>query len=277
MFTKIKELFKHRELLKVMVSRELKGRYRGTVFGFLWSFINPLLLLVVYSVVFGFILPGGSGRVKDINIVGVNYSIFMFIGLLPWIWYCSSILESANVLFVQSNLVKKIKFPLEILPLTSVLTNMIHYILGLPILVIFIIIFGGSDIHLSWCYLFLPVALLVQFIFTLGLSFIVSALTVYFRDLKDILNNLLTFWFFATPIIYHLDNPAIQKHKALSFILSLNPMTHIIESYQHIFFFGSLSIFHYKKLGVTLLVGVVLLFLGYRIFNLLRDTFVEEV
>lgn len=274
MIKKLKELLKYRQLILTLVSRELKARYRGTFFGFLWSLINPLLLLAVYSIVFGIILPGESGRVEMKDIKGINYSIFLFTGLLPWIWFNTSILESSNVLFTHGNLIKKISFPVEVLPIMTVLTNMIHFMFALPILVLFILIFG-QGVYLTLWILFLPIAILVQFIFIMGFSFLVSALTVHFRDLKDILANFLTLWFFGTPIIYAFATPRIQKHEALVWVLNLNPMTHIIEAYQYIFFFGSLP--HYKRLGVTAFVGLLMFYFGYLLFDKLRDTFVEEV
>ncbi|MCP5048054.1 MAG: ABC transporter permease [bacterium] len=274
MIEKLKELFKHRQLISTLVSRELKARYRGTVFGFLWSFLNPLLLMIVYSIVFGVILPGSSGRVKDVNLVGIDYAIFLFTGLLPWLWFNSSILENANVLFIHGNLIKKIRFPIEVLPIMVVLTNLIHFVLGLPILILMILILGKT-ITLSWWIFFFPVAVLVQFVFTMGLGFLVAALTVHFRDLKDILSNLLTLWFFGTPIIYNFLAESIQSNKTLVTVLSLNPMTHIIEAYHYTFVFGTLP--HWKKLPVTFAVGLILFYLGYLIFDRLRDTFVEEV
>jgi lipopolysaccharide transport system permease protein len=274
MIEKLKELFKYRQLILTLVSRELKARYRGTVFGFLWSFLNPLLLLLVYSVVFGVILPGSSGRVEDVNLKGIDYAIFLFSGLLPWLWFNASILESANVLFVHGNLIKKIQFPIEVLPIMVVLTNLVHFVLGVPILVLLIVLLGKT-ITLTWWVLFFPVAVLVQSVFLMGLCFLVSALTVHFRDLKDILTNLLTLWFFGTPIIYAFMAESIQKHKPLVMALTLNPMTHIIEAYHYTFVFGQLP--HWKKLPVTFAVGLICFYLGYLIFDKLRDTFVEEV
>jgi lipopolysaccharide transport system permease protein len=274
MIDKIKNLFKYRQLIITLVSRELKARYRGTTLGFLWSFLNPLLLLCVYSIVFGIILKGSSGRVENAELVGIDYAIFLFAGLLPWLWFSSSILESANVLFVHGNLIKKIQFPIEVLPIMVVLTNLSHFLLGLPILIIMILAFGKT-VSLSWWFFFFPLAVIVQLIFTLGLSFLVSALTVHFRDLKDILSNLLTLWFFATPIIYPLMANSIQQHKALVWVLTLNPMTHIIEAYHYSFVFGKLP--HWKKLPVTFIVGLICFYVGYLIFDKLRDTFVEEV
>jgi len=266
MIHSLKELFKYRQLLFTLVQRELKARYRGTVLGFLWSFFNPLLLMIVYTVVFGFIV--GGARVSGFEDNKLMYALFLFNGILPWTWFSSSILESANVLMIHGALIKKIKFPIEVLPTMVVLTNMINFILGLPILILFFILFGKG---LTAWVLFLPVSLLTQFIFTLGLSFLISALTVHFRDIKDILGNLMTLWFFATPIIYTYESVP----KSLQVILSLNPMTHVIESYHYSFFFGSLP--HYKRLGVTVAVGLFCLWLGYLIFDKLRDTFVEEV
>ncbi len=274
MIEKLQELFRHRQLISTLVSRELKARYRGTVFGFLWSFINPLLLMTVYAIVFGVILPTDSGRIEDVTIKGMDYAIFLFAGLLPWLWFNSSILECANVLFVHGNLIKKIRFPIEVLPLMVVLTNLVHFILGVPILLLLTIILGKT-LTLSWWVFFFPVAVMVQFVFTMGLGFLVAALTVHFRDLKDILANMLTLWFFGTPIIYPFLTQSIQDNKAMVLVLSLNPMTHIIEAYHYTFIFGKLP--HWKKLPITFAVGLILFYLGYLIFDRLRDTFVEEV
>jgi lipopolysaccharide transport system permease protein len=269
MWTKLKELHKYRQLIMTLVSRELKARYRGTVFGFLWSFLNPLLLMLVYSVVFGIIMPA---RWPQFEGKTVYYSIFLFTGILPWTWFSSSMLESANVLIIYGNLIKKIKFPVESLPIMVVFTNLIHFMLGLPILILFYIVFAKP---LTLWILFLPIAIFIQMIFTLGFSFFISALTVHFRDLRDILSNLLTLWFFATPIIYPFDSPHIINRGILKWLLWLNPMTHIIEAYQYSFFYGSLP--HWKKLGVTVFAGILLFYFGYKIFDKLRDTFVEEV
>jgi ABC-type polysaccharide/polyol phosphate export permease len=265
MIEKLKEIVRHRELIFTLVSRELKARYRGTVLGFFWSLVNPLLLMLVYTVVFGFIV--GGGRVSGFESTKL-YALFLFNGILPWTWFSSSLLESANVLNVQGALIKKIKFPVEVLPIMVVSTNMVHFIFGLPVLVAFFLIFGKP---LTPWVLFLPVSLITQYIFTMGLCFLVSALAVHFKDIKDILSNLITLWFFATPIIYTYESVP----RALQYVLNLNPMTHIVESYHYSFYFGSLP--HYKRFSVTILAGLFFLYLGYLLFDKLRDTFVEEV
>jgi ABC-type polysaccharide/polyol phosphate export permease len=137
---------------------------------------------------------------------------------------------------------------------------------------IFIPILGKT---LTPYVLLLPVVVFVQYIFSLGFSLMISSLTVHFRDIKDILANWLTFWFFATPIVYPMTFSSIQKSAALRTILNLNPMTHIVQGYQYCLFYGSL--FHWKRLGITLLASLALFIVGYLIFDRLRDSFPEEV
>ena len=194
MLHNLAQLVRYRGLIQSLVARELKARYRGSVLGFFWSFINPLLLLLIYTFVFSVVLPGTHP--KEIE----PYALFMFCGILPWTWFSSSLSESANVLISGGNLIKKVLFPAEVLPIVTVLANMVHFFLGLPILAIFLIYYRAplNVVELLW----FPVIVLVQFLLTTGLAFGLSALTVHFRDIKDILSNLLTFWFFATPIIY---------------------------------------------------------------------------
>ena len=187
-------LTRYRGLIQSLVARELKARYRGSVLGFFWSFINPLLLLLVYSFVFRYVMPAAHDeRVEP-------YALFMFCGILPWTWFSSSLAESSGVLISGGNLIKKVLFPAEILPIVTVLANMIHFFFGLIILAGFLVWYQ-RPLNVGELALF-PVAVAVQLILTLGFALLLSALTVHFRDIRDILSNLLTFWFFATPIIY---------------------------------------------------------------------------
>lgn len=265
----LKELYKCRVLIQNLVSRELKARYRGTILGFLWSFFNPLLLMIVYTVVFGFII-----RPRDPSMGGSPwlYALFLFCGVLPWVWFSSSSLESANVLMTHGNLIKKILFPAEILPIVVVLSNMIHFSFGLPIVFLFILVFGKS---FTLYVLFLPIIIFVQLVFSLGFSLLVSSLTVHFRDIKDILANWMTFWFFATPIVYPISFGTIQKSGFLRTFLNLNPVTHIMQGYQNCLFYGKSIL--WEKLGATFLFSLLLFFLGYYVFDRLRDSFPEEV
>jgi ABC-type polysaccharide/polyol phosphate export permease len=246
------------------VARELKARYRGSVLGFFWSFINPLLLLSIYTFVFTVILPNQ-------NKVAQPYALFMFCGILPWNWFASSLMEASNALVSGGNLIKKVLFPAEILPLVAVLANMVHFFLGLTILAAFVIGYrhwpdpGG----LAW----FPVVVLVQLIFTMALSLFFSALTVHFRDIRDLLSNLLMFWFFATPIIYPWLDPNVVAYKRL---FDLNPFTHIAVAYQEILFFPG-PVGHAKWLVALGFASIGLFLAAYWFFDRLRDSFAEAV
>jgi lipopolysaccharide transport system permease protein len=257
-------LVKYRGLIQSLVVRDVKARYRGSVLGFFWSFINPLLLLLVYTFVFKYVMPN-RGTAEP-------YSLFLFCGILPWTWFSSSLIESSGVLVSGGNLIKKVLFPAEVLPIVTVLANMVHFFFALPILVIFL--FFATDhavppvTELAW----FPVVVLIQLILTFGFALILSALTVHFRDIRDILANILTVWFFATPVIYPwMDAPAGTKR-----FLSFNPVAHLIVSYQEILFFvGPFG--HLKWLLVLGVISIFFFLFGYFIFDRLRDTFAEEV
>jgi ABC-type polysaccharide/polyol phosphate export permease len=194
----------------------------------------------------------------------------MFCGILPWTWFSSSLLESSGVLISGGNLIKKVLFPAEILPIVTVLANMAHFFFGLPILAVFLIYFG-RPLHLSELAWF-PVAVLVQLVLTLGCALILSALTVHFRDVRDILGNLMTFWFFATPIIY----PYTIMQPWQMRLLNLNPMTHLVISYQEVLYFQG-PVGHWFWLLILGAISVVFFLFGYWVFDRLRDTFAEEV
>jgi ABC-type polysaccharide/polyol phosphate export permease len=196
----------------------------------------------------------------------------MFCGILPWTWFSSSLSDAAGSLISGGNLIKKVLFPAEVLPLVSVLTNMVHFFLGLPILILFLLVYRHypSPANLAW----FPIAVAVQLLFTAALALIVSALAVHFRDIRDILANILTLWFFATPIIYPWFQPSVQR---FHLFFDVNPFTHLAVSYQEILFFNNGPVGHWKWL-VALGATSVLLFLGgYWLFDRLRDSFAEAV
>jgi lipopolysaccharide transport system permease protein len=264
LLSNLANLFRYRGLIQSLVARELKARYRGSVFGFLWSFINPLLLLLIYSFVFTYVLPNQVEGVQP-------YALFMFCGILPWNWFATSLSDAAGSLIAGGNLIKKVLFPAEVLPLVSVLTNMVHFFLGLPILIAFLVYYRLPPD--AWDLVWFPVAVLVQLVFTSALAMLLAALTVHFRDIRDILANILTLWFFATPIIYPWFQPNVQKYRLL---FNVNPFTHLAVSYQEILFFNG-PIGHWRWL-LALGAGSVLLFLAtYWLFDRLRDSFAEAV
>jgi lipopolysaccharide transport system permease protein len=259
----LRQLVRYRALIQSLVARELKARYRGSVLGFFWSFLNPLLLLLIYTFVFTVAVPGARGAGLE------PYALFLFCGILPWTWFSSSLLESAGVLIAGANLIKKVVFPAEVLPIVTVLAGLAHFLFGLPILGIFLAYYRTelAPLDLAW----FPVIVAIQLVLTLGLALLVSALTVHFRDVRDLLHNLLTVWFFATPIIYPLWN-APQRWQQL---LQLNPFTHIALAYQEVLFRPGPYV-GWRRLLLTGGVAVVTLAFGYFVFDRLRDTLAEE-
>ena len=263
MFSNLGSLLRYRGLIQSLVARELKARYRGSALGFVWSFVNPLLLLSIYSFVFTTIMANNDPTTRP-------FAVFLFCGLLPWTWFLASLTEATSSLISGGNLIKKVLFPAEVLPIVSVLANMVHFLLGLVILAAFMIGFRHypNPLSLPW----FPVVVLVQLIFTLGLALAASALTVHFRDIRDLLANVLTLWFFATPIIYPYFMPAVGR---FLWLFRLNPFYHLAVSYQEILFFDRFG--HARSLLLLGLLSIGVFLAGYWLFDRLRDSFAEAV
>src|SRR6186997_2079703 len=255
MLHNLAQLPRYRGLIQSLVARELKARYRGSVLGFFWSFVNPLLLISIYSFVFAVIMPA------DPKAQTSPVAVFMFSGLLPWTWFSASLLEGSSALISGGNLIKKVLFPAEILPIVTVLANLVHFALGLLILAGFMVWrqhFPDWN-ELAW----FPVIVLVQLVFTLALVLLLSALTVHFRDIRDLLANLMTFWFFATPIIYSYKMDNVAGYIGY---FNWNPMFHIAVSYQEVLFFHG-PFGHLRWLLAIGAVSVVLFVAAYWVFD----------
>ena len=263
MLSNLGSLLRYRGLIQSLVARELKARYRGSALGFLWSFINPLLLLSIYSFVFTTIMQNNDPRTRP-------FAVFAFCGLLPWTWFSASLTEATSSLITGGNLIKKVLFPAEVLPIVSVLANMVHFLLGLLVLGAFMIGFRHypNPAALPW----FPVVIAVQLVFTLGLALGLSALTVHFRDVRDLLTNVLTLWFFATPIIYPYFLPAVGR---FLWLFRLNPFYHLAVSYQEILFFDRFG--HARSLLLLGVLSIAVFLAGYWLFDRLRDSFAEAV
>jgi homopolymeric O-antigen transport system permease protein len=259
----LRQLLRHRALIQSLVARELKARYRGSVLGVVWSFLNPLLLLLIYTFVFSVVVPGSSSRQME------HFPLFLFCGILPWTWFSSSLLESSNVLIAGGPLLRKVLFPAEVLPIVTVLAGLVHFALGLPILIAFIVYYRVPiTADIAW----LPLIVADQLLLTTGLALLVSSLTVHFRDLRDLLSNLLILAFFATPIVY----PLAQAPDWARPLLLLNPFTHLAVAYQEVLvvpgpFTGWPRVIELGAASVAICIA------GYFVFNRLRDTFAEEV
>lgn len=222
-------IFRYRGLLFVLTSRELKGRYRGSVLGFLWSLVTPLLLLVVYTFVFSIIFrPRFEGADP--------YPVFLVAGLFPWIWISTSVLEGTVSLTASASLIRKTVFPAELLPLVPVFSNLMNFVFALPVIGIGLVAARALGHSVGgWGLMVLPLVVVVQLPFVAGLSLGFSALTVHFKDVRDIVTNLITLFFFASPIIYSLDS---IEYEWLRNLIRLNPFSPFILAFQHVLFAG---------------------------------------
>jgi ABC-2 type transport system permease protein len=258
MYQDIKELYQYREMLKNLVRKDLRTRYKGSFLGFLWTFINPLLQLIVYSVVFSTIMRFNIEK----------YPMFLFVAIIPWIFFANSVQVSAGNIIANKELVKKIYFPREILPIAVVSAGLINLIYGLIIVFLSLVIF---NIHLTTSILYLPLVILLEYIFTLSLSLLVSALNVYFRDIEHILSIIMMSWFYLTPIIFPVE--MIPQEYQGYFLI--NPMTTIITAYRDILYYAKVPDF--LLLSYFAGISVILLIISYKFFKVLQKKFAEEV
>lgn len=265
MFRVAGQILRFRGLLATLTSRELKARYRGSVLGFLWSLANPLLLLTVYTFVFSVVFqPRASGAEP--------YALFVVSGLFPWIWVSTSALEGSMSLIANSGLIRKAVFPAELLPTVAVLSNLVHLLFAIPIVVVALIAgrvlgfpVGGTAAFL------LPAILLLHIPMVAGLALGTAALTVHFKDVRDLLANLLTLFFFLTPILYPLDS--IAHLPAVWWLVRLNPFTPFTLAYQQTLFYGVVPD---PTLWIQMaLVSLFAWALGAGLFERLRETLVE--
>lgn len=268
MFSLARQIFRYRDLLRSLISRELKARYRGSMLGFFWSLINPALLLLVYTFVFGVVF---KPRLDDAGTA--PYALFLVTGLFPWIWVSSSLLEGTVSLVQNAGLLRKAVFPAAILPLVAVGSHLVHFLLALPILGVALV--GGRLLGHSvggWPALLLPVIVLLEIPLVAGLALGLAALEAHFKDVRDILSNLLTLLFFLTPIIYPLGAVAWEP---LWWLVRLNPFTPFTLAYQQALFGG---LWPSANLWLQMLAcAAVGWALGAWIFVRLQDTLVEAV
>lgn len=253
-----KDIYNYRELLKTNITKDVGGKYKNSFLGVLWSFINPLLQIAVYALVFQVILRS--------NIE--NYAVYLCCALIPWQYFSNIVIRGAAVVIDNGNIIKKVYFPREILPISIVTSEGVNFLISTIIILGFVLISGiGLSVNVIWYF----VILAIQYVVSLGIAFIVSSLTVYFRDLLHLLGVFMQLLFYATPIVYSInDVPA-----GFQWLLKLNPMTYLIEGYRAIFYNKTLP--NFKYLGIALAIGIVLCLIGYALFRKLEKGFAEEL
>jgi len=252
------EIYAYRELYSNMVKRNLRTRYKASFFGFLWTFINPLLQLVVYSIVFSSIMR--------MNIP--KFPMFLFVALLPWIFFATATQEATNIIVSNSNIVKKVYFPREILPLSTTTAGLVNLGLSFLIAIVALLLFR---IPIRPSILALPLVMALQFVFTLGVCFLVSALNVYYRDIEHVWGIMMMAWFYFTPIVY----PITMVPAKFAKYLFLNPLVIVTESYRDILYYGKFPDF--PGLGWFAIFAVVVLIIGYKVFIKMSRGFAEEI
>ena len=253
-----KNLFQYRELFKSCVRKEVRGKYKNSFLGILWSFLNPLLQIGVYALVFPLIMKSSE----------TNYTVFICCGLIPWTFFATSISRSSFVMVENGNIIKKVYFPREILPLSIVTSEMINFIISTVIILAFVL---GYGLGLTKYVLFYPLILLVQYLLLLGISLIVSSITVYIRDLNHFIGIALQLLFYATPICY--SSNVIPE--SFQWIIRFNPMTYIINGFRDIFYYQRTP--NFMGLGIVFLVCLGIFGLGLLIFRKLEKGFAEEI
>lgn len=255
----IKEIFSYREMINAFIRRDIRGRYKGSVLGFLWTFINPLLQLCVYSVVFSVIL----------RVDRPKYYLFLFVALIPWIFFSSSVQGGSSCIIAYKDMVKKIYFPREVLPIATVTTNFVNMLFCF-IVIFGVIIFSRTPLNPLPLLCLIPV-FLVEYILALGMAFLVSAVTVYLRDMEHILGIVLMAWQYLTPVLY--DYEMVPEQFRL--IFSLNPMTPIISAYRDILYYSKVP--NLLTLISALVMGIAVLIIGWFAFTKLKRRFAEEL
>jgi lipopolysaccharide transport system permease protein len=256
---RILELVKYRELVRNLVVRDIKLRYRNSVLGFIWCLGNPLLMMAVFTVVFTILMP------TDIP----NYPVFILCALLPWNYFNTAIMGAIDSIVGNAHLIKKVYFPREALPLSIVLANLVNFLLAL--IVLFAMLFAFRVQLTPWA-LYLPLIIFIQTIFTLGLALIFATLNVFYRDTKIIMEVGMLAWFFLTPVFYRIED-LIPKYARLMYWV--NPMASFISWYRIVIYNG-ISM----ELGFifrTLVTSVVALVVGYFVFTRYSSVFGEEV
>lgn len=259
MLEKIKEIYDYREMIISLVKRDLKGRYKGSALGFLWTFLNPLLQLAVYTMVFSIIMRAG---IKD-------YYLFLFAALIPWIFFSTSLTGGAGCILAQQDMVKKIYFPREVIPVSYVTSQFVNMLLSFIVL-FFVLLFAKHPLYLE-TVLYLPLIMIAEYTMALGFSMAMSAITVYIRDLEHILGILMMAWQFLTPVMYSMQ----QVPEEVQWVFTFNPMTYIILAYRDILYYGRMP--GMKTSASAIAIGIVMMTAGWGIFNHLQRRFVEEL
>lgn len=259
MLKHIKEIYEYRDMIFSLVKRELRGRYQKSVLGMLWTFLNPLCQILVYTFVFTVVFPS---NIED-------YYIYLMTGIIPWTFFSEALGQGAGSVVANSDMTKKIYFPREVLTISSVTAKFVNMLLSFIVVFVFLIISGRG--FSGPALLCLPFIMIAEYLIALGFTLFFSAITVYLRDMEYIVGVLLMAWIWATPIMYATDTVPEPVMK----LLMINPMTQIVMSYHDILYYHVVP--SAVRIGVVLIIGIVLLLVGEVVFKRLEGNFAEEL
>lgn len=284
MKAELKELWRFRELLFAMVERELRIRYKNSALGFFWSLLNPLITVLVMTVVFKYVMNNDTP----------NFSAYILAAYLPYLFFQLTLLDASQSVLVALPVVKKVYFPREILPLASVFSNFIHFLLAILVFFAYLLVVYLLDPRISpftWTVLLLPALLLINFALAAGLSLIVSALNTFYEDVKYIVSVLLYLLFFLSPIMYFSETVLYSgglggRNQLVYFLYHLNPVAMLCTAYRKVLvpsqpvqvgesFYPALPL-DWGLLGITTAMSVAALIGGYAMFNRMKWRFVER-
>lgn len=251
-------LYQYREFLNTSIKKEIRGKYKKSVLGILWSFLNPLLMLMVYAIIFPIILKSPEK----------NYVMFLMTALIPWTFFTTVVTQGASTIVANGNILKKVYFPREILPLSTVTSGLVNFLISCIIIFIFLMFTGiGFSIYI----LLLPFVILIEYLFLLGIVFILSSVTVYLRDLEHIIGVFIQALFYGTPIVYSLSTIP----EKFMWIFKWNPMAYIVQGYRDILYYQTMP--DLKGLFLIFAVSIILVIIGYQVFHKLQKGFAEEL
>lgn len=261
MFLFFRNLYTHRYLLYNLSAREIKSRYKQSILGYFWVILNPLFQMLVLAFVFSFFI-------KIPTEFNIPYSVFLYSGLLPWNLFVYSITSSTGALIENESLLKKVYFPREVIIVSSVIAKTYDFLLASTVFLGFLIYY---HVNISSLIMLYPVVLLIQIFFSLGLSFILSAFNLFYRDVQYLMNSIFLIWFYLTPVIYPIELVP-EKYK---FIFQLNPMSILINAQRRTIFGG--GDLNYLSLTIAVVLSLVIFQIGYMIFKKLEGLFADVV
>ncbi|WP_337884553.1 ABC transporter permease [Fischerella thermalis] len=254
------------DLLRALVRRDLEARYKGSILGNLWPLLNQLSQLLIYTYVFSVVLKVKLS-LKGVPENNFTFGLWLFAGLLPWIAFSSGLIQAANSVVAQPNLVKKVVFPLALLPLVPTLSTFIESSFGLMALIFFVAV-STHTLHLTLALL--PLIWLTQLLLTAGLGYFMAGLTVFLRDIPQTLGVILNIWLYLTPILYPAT--AIPETWRI-WVFWLNPMTAIAEVYRDLVLVGEVK--HWGEWGVTTVISAIVFCIGFSVYKRLRPAFAD--